>query len=565
MNIDPHTIPDQDILKTDVLIIGAGPAGLFLAQEMLDSQHDVILLESGGQDEDSATQALARGVMEDTPDLYPNIIWSHDRRFGGTAVQWDVKINNRQNLHLATFDPVDFRKRDWMPNSGWPIDYDTLYPYYLRSLKAWETGVDSLDLEPWISDERKPIAFREDELSTKLYLTGSKDLMIDGIGGRLKDAKNVRVIMKANAIELETNDSASKVETVLVACLDGRRFRIQARFVVLTQGAYQVPRLLLASDKVAKQGLGNDHGLVGRYLMDRQIVKTGTLFPSKPISSFGFYDLQHRGLAHVLGKLAIPEARLEADHIMNTTVVLNAQPGFSKVRLLQRLYGRGTTFRSPAYYAARQMVRQLREKRIPDNLISNTLKILGGLDDLVYIKVARAPWLQTPYDRDSNGWYAEPNRDQIFKVIDLYQISEQSPDPDNRIELSDERDATGMRLPKVSFRWNEFDIQSAIKAQNIVGHAVEASGLGRLRIERRDGMPLVTQMTAHHPAGTARMSDDPSTGVVDRDCKVHNVANLYVGSSAVFPTGGCAPPTLTIVALCVRIADKVKERLASGH
>ncbi|MDO4683923.1 MAG: GMC oxidoreductase [Lautropia sp.] len=563
MNLDPHSIPDQSVLETDVLIIGAGSAGLFLAKEMLGSQHDVILLESGGLEPDPATQALAEGVMEDTPDLYPNIIWSHDRRFGGTAVQWDVKINNRQNLHLATFDPVDFKKRDWMPNSGWPITYDTLHPYYMRALKSWETGIESLELDPWITEERKPIDFKDGELFTKLYMTGSKDLMIDGIGSQLREAKNVRVIMKANAVELETNENASKVDTVQVACLDGRRFRIRARFVVLTQGAYQVPRLLLASDKVAKKGLGNDHGLVGRYLMDRQIVKTGTLMPSKKISHFGFYDLQHRGLSHVLGKLAIPESRLESDHIMNTTIVLNAQPGFSKVRMLQRLYGRGTTFRSPAYYSSRQLVKALREKRIPDRLFHHLTNMITGLDDLVYIKVARAPWLQTPYDRDSNGWYAEPNRDEIFKVIDLYQISEQSPDPDNRIELSDRRDATGMRLPKVTFRWNDFDIQSAIKAQNIVGHAVEATGLGQLRIERRDGIPLVTQMTAHHPAGTARMSDDPAKGVTNPDCQVHGVSNLYVGSSAVFPTGGCAPPTLTIVAMCLRIADKVKERLAN--
>lgn len=562
MNVDPQTIPDQEVLTTDVLIVGAGPAGLFLAREMLDSQHDVILLESGGLEEDSATQALADCVMEDTPDLYPNIIWSHDRRFGGTAVQWDVKINNRQNLHLATFDPVDFKKRSWMPNSGWPIDYDTLHPYYMRTLDAWETGVDSLDVASWATDERKPLQFRNDELFTKLYLTGSKGLMIDGIGSRLKEARNVRVIMKANAVELLANDNASQVDTVQVACLDGRRFRIKARFVVLTQGAYQVPRLLLASDKVARQGLGNDNGLVGRFLMDRQIVKTGTLFPSKKISEFGFYDLQHRGLAHVLGKLAIPEERLEAEQIMNTTIVLNAQPGFSKVRMLQRLYGRGTTFRSPAYFSARQVVKALREKRLPERPFHQLYNIIAGLDDLVYIKVARAPWLQTPYDRDSNGWYAEPRRDELFKVIDLYQICEQSPDPDNRIELSDERDATGMRKPRVSFRWNDFDIQSAIKAQDIVGHALENAGLGRMRIERRDGMPLVTQMTAHHPAGTARMSDDPATGVVNPDCQVHGVSNLYVGSSAVFPTGGCAPPTLTIVALCLRIADQVKERLA---
>ena len=68
-------------------------------------------------------------------------------------------------------------------------------------------------------------------------------------------------------------------------------------------------------------------------------------------------------------------------------------------------------------------------------------------------------------------------------------------------------------------------------------------------------------MTAHHPAGTARMADDPKQGVVDRNCRVHGVSNLYVASSAVFTTGGCAPPTLIIIAMAVRVVDAIKKQL----
>ncbi|MDO4638015.1 MAG: GMC family oxidoreductase [Lautropia sp.] len=560
MLVPSRSIPDQQALQTDVCIIGAGPAGLAVAHEMLDSGLDVILLESGDEEPDAATQSLASGVSEDTPDLYPDIIWSHDRRFGGTSVQWDVQIQDTRNCHLATFDPIDFKKRDWMPYSGWPIDYDTLHPYYLRALKLWETGIESLALEPWLSSERSMLKFRHDALQTKLYMTGSQAALTKSIGDRVKQSSNIRLIMKANAIELETNESANTVTGIKVACLDNRHFTIAAGQVILAQGGYQVPRLLLASDRVAKQGLGNDHGLVGRFLMDRQIVKTGTLFPSRPISAFGLYDLQHRGPSHVLGKLAIPEHTLEEQCLMNTSIGLNAQPGFSRVRLAQRLFGRGTTFRSPAYYSLRKVARDLRARRMPERPIHHLMNILGGIDDLVFIKVARAPWLNIPYNRDSGGWYDLPERDQYFKIIDLYQISEQSPDPDNRITLSEERDATGMRKPRIHFRWREFDIRSALGSQDIVQRAIEQSGIGRLRVERRDGMPLVTQMTAHHPAGTARMADDPSQGVVDRDCRVHGVSNLYVASSATFTTAGCAPPTLTIVALAVRVADKVKQQ-----
>ncbi len=61
--------------------------------------------------------------------------------------------------------------------------------------------------------------------------------------------------------------------------------------------------------------------------------------------------------------------------------------------------------------------------------------------------------------------------------------------------------------------------------------------------------------TGSHHIGTARMSASPRQGVVDADCKVHSVANLYVGGSAVFPTSGANTPTLTIVTLALRLAD----------
>jgi choline dehydrogenase-like flavoprotein len=64
-----------------------------------------------------------------------------------------------------------------------------------------------------------------------------------------------------------------------------------------------------------------------------------------------------------------------------------------------------------------------------------------------------------------------------------------------------------------------------------------------------------------HHIGTTRMHADPKQGVVDPDCRIHGLANLYVAGSSVFPTSGYANPTLTIVALALRLADHLKVRL----
>src|SRR5690606_5384338 len=132
---------------------------------------------------------------------------------------------------------------------------------------------------------------------------------------------------------------------------------------------------------------------------------------------------------------------------------------------------------------------------------------------------------------------------------------------DNRITLGTERDALGVPRARVRFRWNAFDQRSAARSQQLLAPALARAGIGASCYEHRDRLALVTQMSTHHPAGTARMSASARDGVVDSHCRVHGVRNLHVASSAVFPTAGHANPTLTIMALAIRIADTISAQL----
>jgi choline dehydrogenase-like flavoprotein len=62
----------------------------------------------------------------------------------------------------------------------------------------------------------------------------------------------------------------------------------------------------------------------------------------------------------------------------------------------------------------------------------------------------------------------------------------------------------------------------------------------------------------HHHMGTTRMHDDPHNGVVNRDCQVHGISNLFIAGSSVFPSYACDDPTMTIVTLALRLADHLK-------
>jgi choline dehydrogenase-like flavoprotein len=140
-------------------------------------------------------------------------------------------------------------------------------------------------------------------------------------------------------------------------------------------------------------------------------------------------------------------------------------------------------------------------------------------------------------------------------------LLEQAPNPDSRVVLSDERDGLGQRRPKLEWKLSPLDTHTLFTATRRFALALGQSDLGRVRLEKwlldEPESWQVVYPGGHH-MGTTRMSDDPKLGVVDRDCRVHGVDNLFVAGSSVFPTCGCVNPTLTITALAHRLADHLE-------
>jgi choline dehydrogenase-like flavoprotein len=149
--------------------------------------------------------------------------------------------------------------------------------------------------------------------------------------------------------------------------------------------------------------------------------------------------------------------------------------------------------------------------------------------------------------------------------VDLVGFFEQAPNPQSRVMLCDDRDALGLRKICVDWRLTELDLHTYRVAAEMFGQNVARACGGRFEPEAwlRDGSQVPPMYTTAHHLGTTRMADDPKRGVVDRHGKVHGVANLHVAGSSVFPTGGWAFPTLTIVALSLRLAENLKAKLRS--
>jgi choline dehydrogenase-like flavoprotein len=140
----------------------------------------------------------------------------------------------------------------------------------------------------------------------------------------------------------------------------------------------------------------------------------------------------------------------------------------------------------------------------------------------------------------------------------LNHMTEQVPNPDSRIRLSGEKDRLGRNRIQLDWRLSGIDVRSIIRSQEIIDEQLRKAGLGQLQITMQDESNTQGVQGGWHHMGTTRMHADPKQGVVDTDCRVHGISNLYIAGPSVFPTCGYANPVLTIVALSIRLADKIK-------
>ena len=145
----------------------------------------------------------------------------------------------------------------------------------------------------------------------------------------------------------------------------------------------------------------------------------------------------------------------------------------------------------------------------------------------------------------------------------MFTRIEQAPNPDCRVTLDAERD--GLGVPRADLHWelSSLEKRSIRKIYELLGQEVGRAGVGRIKLmdyltdQKDQSWPSFTGGGWHH-MGTTRMSDDPKQGVVDADCKVHGISNLFIAGSSCFTTAGAANPTLTLVALTLRLSDHIK-------
>ena len=542
MLIDARTLPEDAVIETEICIVGAGAAGITLAREFIDQPDQVCLLESGGLDYDEATQSLYKGENVGLP-YYP-LKESAARYLGGSTNLWGG--------WSRPLDDIDFEHRSWMPYSGWPITKAELVPYYERAQEICHLGPFEYDFADWqellAQQQRQQLPFSGDDLVTYLWQIIPPSYLRFGEAYReeLERAKNIKTYLHANVVEIETNDTAQSVTRLRAASLDGKKFSVSAKVFVLAVGGTENPRLLLASNKVQSAGLGNQHDLVGRFFMEHPYIISGQL---KLSGSAPLYTQRNFQVGELFMGSAIGLAQevQEQEQILNFAArLLPIQEEW--VAALNRLRGQ----QKKGHKAFPTIHEGHKDRRSDVSVMEDLGKVMTNLDRVaakVYAKLLDKKSLSS----------------QGCRLCDTHLISEQAPNPDSRITLSPERDRLGVNRVQLDWRLSPIDKHTIRRSQQIVAQAFERSGLGQLHNEFTDDDTDWQSLTgSYHHMGTTRMSASPKQGVVNEHCQVHGISNFYVAGSSVFPTSGLSNPTLTIIALAIRLADHLKDQDTGG-
>ncbi|MCC7016133.1 MAG: FAD-dependent oxidoreductase [Rhodospirillales bacterium] len=526
MFIDARQIPADTAMDADICVVGAGAAGIALALELAGGRLRVILLESGGFDFDEATHDLTRAARQigvRTDGIDENRL----RYFGGTTGHW--------NGWTRPLDAIDFEPRPWVPHSGWPIARRDLDPFYPRAHEICEIAAPIYDPEYWLkksgSDRYRPLNLDPGQFRNILYLLSPPTRFGQVYRDSLARADNIRVVLHSNALELVPDPPGGRIAEVRVGTLAGQRFRVAARAVVLAAGAIENARLMLNSDRIEPAGVGNRRDFVGRCFMQHPSVRSARLLPSDRRLPLDFYSESAIGGQVMIAVLQVTEEQQRKHAILNHNIHVYPMP-YRWDGLIE---------------ASKKMARAARFIEF-DEIAEDLRGVIADIDGVA------AP-LYLAFDKD-----------KVLEFASLNYRPEQAPNFDSRVILSPERDALGLRRVIVDWRLSELDTRTVLVGHRLFAAAVARAGLGRVRSRINLGDLRWPYEAAylhggHHHYGTTRMADDPRRGVVDRDCRVHDVANLYIAGSSVFPTTGCANPTLTLVALAVRLAKKLDASL----
>lgn len=455
---------DSPTKEYDYYIVGSGPAGIVLALELEKSNKKILIIESGGHNEINLETSPVIGLGH-----YSGTYWNHHwiRMYGGTSAIWGGQ--------MAPLDERDFNSPNPLLPS-WPITLNELHPFYKQAAKVLGKKEFIIDFrEPYLDKlVYKPFsgynAVRFGETFSYMEKSSSIDVMLNSTVVGFEAKSNRKVVQ---AIRYH-NHRTSKKHTIKLN---------EKQNVIVAAGGIGNAQLLLQSKPGSGAAVGNESGMVGRFLMEHPHV----------------YDAAS---IFVNDKKKIPDATWNFGAHVDALII------------------------DDRYYRALNMFAFTLDSR--------------------------------PSHGDERTHLMEKSILKGHSLLTSHARSEMLPDPENRVFLSGETEVSGILGVMAQCVLNANDYRNVENGIRFVGKVLMENNAGRIMLNNENLYKNITG--GGHIMGTTRMGNHPKTSVVDKNNRVHGYANFYVSGSSVFTTSGASNPTLTIVALTLRLADHLRRK-----
>lgn len=492
----------------DICIIGGGVAGITLAM-YLKKDLNILLIEAGGIDYSVESQEIYKG--KNIGHEYFNLDECRGRWLGGSSNLWGG--------WCAPLSKYDFKKRDYVKYSGWPIEKTDLDPYEEEARR-----ITNLPKKPRLVKYKgwSDVLEKSDENFDGFTFQWTVPFGLnfrDKYKSELENRSNITCFVNANLTDIALLDDLSSINSIEIKNYRDAIFNTNAKTYILAAGGIENARLLLNFNKQCKNGVGNNNDLVGRFFAEHPHFHAGNFIMDDHIASiFAANNNKIEPVNEFRATYLTPSEKLQKDdHVLNVGI-----------RVKPNLY---------PYSDMHYFKEKLRNAICSRDWAKNTLFELRGKQITCnkydgYIKIA----------------------------------AESAPNPASRITIGTEVDKLGLKRTVLNWQLTELDKSTFKKITIRLAELFAKQSLGRVKIDdwvlsddaKFPGSPQ--ELGGNHHMGTTRMSASPSEGVVDKNQKVFDIDNLYIAGSSVFSTTGQVNPTFTIIQMTLRLADYLNAR-----
>jgi choline dehydrogenase-like flavoprotein len=470
----------------DVCIVGSGPAGISVARKLAINGIRIALLEAGGLEYSKQSQDIYDGKSIGLEE-WGALSGCRLRYFGGTSNHWAGRC--------SYFDPQDFADIHYSGMSGWPIKYQEVMQYLSEASKivdlkkdGWETNYD----KNWPGASFR---YSDKNLSPPTRFSSK-------FHDEIESTENIDLFINANLVDIKLDENTTTVNELILKNYKNQTFKFKAKEYIIAAGAVENARLLLNSNSVIQQGIGNQTDIVGRCFMEHFNIEFGRFVADD--LSYWPQTIELNPTSMLMKELNIGNG------------VLAFQPNYN-----MRSYGRFKELKSA-----------MKSFACGSKFLTDTARKIANFNC--------------------------PGDGVITSLL------EQSPNLSSRVFLDTEVDTLGLNKIVLDWRSNSHDLRTIRKLGKQVAMQMAKHSIARVQLNKfiLDENEEIEEYGYHcHQMGTTRMASSHKDGVVDENCKVYGTDNLYIAGSSIFPTGGGCNPTLTIVMLSLRLAEHLKTKI----